>query len=199
MGIEVLRAAARAAVPWKNGGGVTREVAVHPPGSGFDTCEWRVSIAQVRSAGPFSSLPGLDRRLAVLEGTLSVVIDAAPEVRLAPAAAALQFPGEAPVRARPVEGPVTDLNIMTRRGHYSSALALHSAQSPTHLASGPASVLVLALTELVLKADQSEWQLSYLDGARLEGDAALEVKPARGPARFYVIRLDPQGKEVTRA
>ena len=189
MTIELLPAAARAAVPWRNGGGVTREVAAHPKGSGFDTLDWRVSIAQVRSAGPFSSLPGLDRRLAVLEGTLSVVIGQAPEVRLSPATPALHFPGEVPVQAHPVDGPVMDLNIMTRRGRFSSALTMHRAQHSTPLASGAATLVVVALTDLVLTAGKAEWQLSYLDGARIEGDCALEVHPLGDQARFYVIQL----------
>ena len=189
MTIELLPAAARAAVPWRNGGGVTREVAVHPKGSGFDTLDWRVSIAQVRSAGPFSSLPGLDRRLAVLEGTLSLVIEQAPEVRLSPATPALHFPGEVPVQAHPVDGPVMDLNIMTRRGRFSSALTLHRAQHPTPLASGAATLLVVALTDLVLTAGKAEWQLSCLDGARIEDECALEIHPRADQARFYVIQL----------
>lgn len=194
MTIELLPAAARAAVPWRNGGGVTREVAVHPKDSGFDTLDWRVSIAQVRSAGPFSSLPGLDRRLAVLEGTLSLVIEQAPEVRLSPATPALHFPGEVPVQAHPVDGPVTDLNIMTRRGRFSSALTLHRAQHPTPLTSGAATLLVVALTDLVLTAGKAEWQLSYLDGARIEDDCALEIRPRGDEARFHVIQLhrDPR-------
>lgn len=194
MTIELLPAAARAAVPWRNGGGVTREVAVHPKGSGFDTLDWRVSIAQVRSAGPFSSLPGLDRRLAVLEGTLSLVIEQAPELRLSPATPALHFPGEVPVQAHPVDGPVMDLNIMTRRGRFSSALTLHRAQHRTPLASGAATLVVLALTDLVLTAGKAEWQLSYLDGARIEDDCALEIRPRGDEARFHVIQLhrDPR-------
>ena len=77
--VRILPAAARAAVPWKNGGGLTREVAIHPPGSDLGTFEWRVSIAQVRAAGPFSSFPGVDRQLAVLAGELALVIaDAVP-------------------------------------------------------------------------------------------------------------------------
>jgi environmental stress-induced protein Ves len=187
--IELLPAAARAAVPWKNGGGVTREVAVHPRGSGFQTLDWRVSIAQVRSAGPFSLLPGLDRRLAVLEGTLSLVIAQAPEVRLSPDTPALHFPGEVSVQAQPVDGPVMDLNIMTRRGLFSSALTLHRAQHPTPLASGAATLVVVALTDLVLSAGMAEWQLSYLDGARIEDERAPEIHPRGDQARFYVIQL----------
>lgn len=190
MSIEVLRAAARAAVSWKNGGGVTREVAVHPQGSGFDTLDWRVSIAQVRNAGPFSSLAGLDRRLAVLEGILSLRIDQAPEVRLDPAAPALSFPGEAPVQAHPVDGPVTDLNIMTRRGKFSSALTLHCAQYATTLATQSASVvLMVALTDLVLKAQSAQWRLSRLDAVRIEGDSQCEIPPQGNQARFDVVRL----------
>jgi environmental stress-induced protein Ves len=187
--IELLPAAARAAVPWQNGGGVTREVAVHPRGSGFQTLDWRVSIAQVRSAGPFSSLPGLDRRLAVLEGTLSLVIEQAPEVRLSPDTPALHFPGEVSVQAHPLDGAVMDLNIMTRRGRFSSALTLHRAQHPTSVASGAATVVVVALTDLVLSAGTADWQLSYLDGARIEDERALEIRPGGDQARFYVIQL----------
>src|SRR4029077_13443209 len=155
-----------------------------------DTLEWRVSIAQGRSAGPFSSLPGLDRRLAVLEGTLSLVIGEAPEVRLSPATPALYFPGEVPVKAQPLDGPVMDLNIMTRRGRFSSALAIHRAQHPTPLASDAATVVVVALTDLVLSAGKAEWQLSYLDGARTKPEkCALQIHPLADQARFYLIQL----------
>ena len=189
MTIELLPAAARTAVPWSNGGGVTREVAVHPKGSGFDTLDWRVSIALVRSAGPFSSLPGLDRRLAVLEGTLSLVIEQAPEVRLSPATPAVHFPGEVPVQAHPVDGPVMDLNIMTRRGRFSSALTLHRAQHPTPLAGGAATLVVVALTDLVLKSQTTTWRLTRLDAARIEGDSLCEIQPQGNQARFYVARI----------
>jgi uncharacterized protein len=192
--IELLRATARVAVPWKNGGGVTREVAAHPKGSGFDTLDWRVSIAQVRSAGPFSSLPGVDRRLAVLEGTLSLVIDQAPEVRLSPGVAPLHFEGEAAVHAHPVGGAVTDLNVMTRRGRFRSTLTLHRAQTVTRLVGGPARVLVVALTDLVLRSDTGGWCLSYLDGARVEGDSVCEIHPRGAEARFYVIQLHPHAR-----
>ncbi len=191
MTVELLRAATRAAVPWKNGGGVTREVAVHPAGSGFDTLDWRVSIAEIRTAGPFPSLPGLDRRLAVLEGTLSILIDQAPEVQLSPGAPPLHFAGEAPIQARLVGGAVTDLNVMTRRGKFTADLRLQRAEHVTRLASVPASVLLVALTDLMLKTPSAEWPLSRLDAARIEGEPGCEIHPRGGPIRFYVIQLQP--------
>jgi environmental stress-induced protein Ves len=191
MSIEVLRAAARAAVAWKNGGGVTHELAVHPAGSDFDTFDWRVSIAQVHAAGPFSCLPGVDRRLAVLEGTLSVVIGGQGEAQLSPEAEPLNFAGEESVHAHPVGAPVTDLNVMTRRAKFSSSLALHRTQHTTELASGAASVLLVALTDLVLKSPGRTWRLSRLDAVRIEGNCLCEIQPQDNQARFYVARLQP--------
>ncbi|OJT17017.1 hypothetical protein BO221_47220 [Archangium sp. Cb G35] len=55
-------------MPWKNGGGVTRELwkLPHP----FDPARFlaRVSIATVGASGPFSVFPGVDRTLMILEG-----------------------------------------------------------------------------------------------------------------------------------
>ena len=53
------------AVPWKNGGGVTRELAVHEQ----DGCMvWRLSLADIAQSGPFSAFPGLARIHCVVEG-----------------------------------------------------------------------------------------------------------------------------------
>jgi environmental stress-induced protein Ves len=83
----ILRAAQRAPVPWKNGGGLTREVAVYPPTSDLGSFDWRVSMAEVRGAGPFSLFPGVDRRLAVLEGRLRLAIEARAALTLSPESA----------------------------------------------------------------------------------------------------------------
>ena len=56
--IEIVRYADAASVAWKNGAGVTRELASaardHPAG-GFD---WRISVADVDSSGDFSTFSG---------------------------------------------------------------------------------------------------------------------------------------------
>jgi hypothetical protein len=49
--------------------------------------------------------------------------------------------------------------------------------------------VVVALTDLVLSAGMAEWQLSYLDGARIEDERAPEIHPRGDQARFYVIQL----------
>ena len=50
------------------GGGSTTEIAVAPPGAGFDDFDWRVSLATITQDGPFSAFPGIDRTLALVDG-----------------------------------------------------------------------------------------------------------------------------------
>ena len=40
-----------------------------PEGASLDTFDWRISMARVASDGPFSEFPGIDRTLAVVEGS----------------------------------------------------------------------------------------------------------------------------------
>ena len=66
--MKLLRARNHRRMPWKNGGGVTTEIAVFPANAGLEDFEWRLSMATVASDGPFSLFAGIDRTLAVLEG-----------------------------------------------------------------------------------------------------------------------------------
>ncbi|WP_217629772.1 HutD/Ves family protein [Paracoccus chinensis] len=107
------------ATRWKNGGGVTHELAVWPDGADLSGFDARLSMAEVAADGPFSAFPGIDRTLAVLEGGPMRLSFGGAEVVLAADGPPLSFPGEAPVHAELDAGPVLDLNIMTRRGAFS--------------------------------------------------------------------------------
>ena len=86
-------------MPWKNGGGSTTEIAIAPAGasvsSGFD---WRVSMADVVSDGPFSAFNGYDRQLALLSGG-GMVLSGLPDgdITLRPGDRPLAFAGEAAI------------------------------------------------------------------------------------------------------
>jgi environmental stress-induced protein Ves len=111
-----LPAARRVAQPWKNGAGVTREVASFPPGSGLETFDWRVSIANVDADGPFSIFPGVDRTLIILSGEGIALQVAGRSNRLRPGDEPFFFPADQPASCALLGGPVVDLNIMSRRG-----------------------------------------------------------------------------------
>lgn len=101
-------------MPWKNGGGITYELAVWPEGADLGAFDARLSMALVASDGPFSVFPGVDRTLAVIEGAMRLGFSETG-VALSDETAPLAFPGEAPVAATVDRGPVLDLNVMTRR------------------------------------------------------------------------------------
>jgi environmental stress-induced protein Ves len=103
-------------MPWKNGGGTTWEVAIHPPAADWESFLWRISIAEIARDGDFSSLAGIDRVLVVLAGNgmaLTGAGDRPIEMRPHDCVA---FAGEAHVRSRLLDGPTRDFNVMTRRG-----------------------------------------------------------------------------------
>ena len=56
-------------MPWKNGQGETVEIARSPDGEGLDDFDWRVSVAPVVADGAFSMFPGIERTIAVIEGS----------------------------------------------------------------------------------------------------------------------------------
>ncbi|MBK1838290.1 HutD family protein [Azospirillum sp. YIM B02556] len=110
-------------VPWKNGGGVTTELAVEPMADGRFL--WRVSIADVVEPGPFSAFPGYDRLIAVVEGDgMRLSVDGAPPVERHRMDPAFAFPGEAPVWCEPTAGPIRDVNLMLDRASATGALTL---------------------------------------------------------------------------
>lgn len=105
IGNSIVRNAALVAVPWANGGGVTRIIADRP--------EWRLSLATIAAMGPFSLFPGVVRHFALVAGhVLLRRADGSVLARLDAQSPPLTFAGEAPVHADPGEAPALALNLM---------------------------------------------------------------------------------------
>jgi environmental stress-induced protein Ves len=115
--MRIIRAADCRRMPWKNGGGATVEIAISPEGAGLDDFDWRLSMARVEGDGPFSLFTGVDRTLAILEGE-GIFLDVEGRIPfgLTRHSDPLSFPADVPTRAALIAGPITDLNMMTRRG-----------------------------------------------------------------------------------
>ncbi|KAJ3298542.1 hypothetical protein HK104_010597 [Borealophlyctis nickersoniae] len=58
-------------MPWKNGLGETRQIAIHPPSRNIETDEfiWRLSLSEVHDSCFFSVFPGYDVALLLLSDT----------------------------------------------------------------------------------------------------------------------------------
>ncbi len=115
MTVRILRAADRTPVPWKNGGGIVREIATGPEGADSDAFDWRVSLADVTADGPFSAYPGVDRILTVVEGAgMDLVVGGEHHIVDEPLWPH-GFPGDLPTEGFLLAGPVVNLNVMYRR------------------------------------------------------------------------------------
>jgi environmental stress-induced protein Ves len=118
-------------MPWKNGGGSTRELLTVPAPAGSGApWQLRLSLADIRRDGPFSPFPGITRWFAVLEGagvelhwpgsTLRRTLDDLP----------LRFGGGDPPACRLLAGPTRDLNLMVDERFGTFALERLQAQGP---------------------------------------------------------------------
>ncbi|CAN7692552.1 HutD/Ves family protein [Mesorhizobium sp. LjNodule214] len=188
--MRILRAADYRVMPWKNGGGTTTEIAVSPESAGLDDFDWRVSIARVEAGGPFSSFAGVDRTLAVLEGE-GIVLDIAGRVpkELTSASTPLSFPADVPTGASLIAGPITDLNVMTRRTRMTHAVERLLISAASDVLPAADATLVLCLDGELAVHGASPVRLGPLDAVLLgQGAEKLRLEPA-GTVALFVVRI----------
>jgi len=186
--IEWLPAAQRQGVPWKNGGGITREVLADPAAAGLERFDWRISTAEVRAAGPFSAFPGIERILCVLQGKLSLAVAARAPIVLNADSAPYAFAGDDPAHGAPVDGPVIDLNVMARRGCFGAQVRRMRAGVEARI-STPAAVL-FALGALKVAAGGRTWALERWDALRFAGTRDFRLESPQ-EATAYLIEISP--------
>ncbi len=187
----VLRAADRLDQPWKNGGGRTREIIAAPASTAAGDFDWRVSMADVGVAGAFSSFPGIDRTLMVLDGRLELSFaDPASVHVLTPGAAALDFPGEAAVIGQPLDGPVIDLNLMVRRVSFRGSIRHHAPGRVLEGDEAPAALLVVALQTTSIEIGGARNTLERFDAVHLDAPSQADVTVSRPVLILRIDRLD---------
>jgi uncharacterized protein len=201
----VTRAAELVASPWKNGGGVTREIAIGLPvrneapggdnATRFDTFAWRVSLADVAQPGPFSRFDGIDRVLVLLSGA-GMLLDEADigdgarhtHALLKPLDIA-RFAGEAAIDARLVDGPTRDFNLMTRRGVASGEVDVWRSTG-THTVSAHVVLLFCVDGEMTVGIDgETPVKLAKDDTLLLAAGATSTTHEACPPS----LEIDTQG------
>lgn len=128
--ITLLTAALYRAMPWRNGLGMTTEIALEPGGG--DRYRWRLSIADVVQSGPFSAFAGYDRVIAVVTGAgMHLAVAGRPAVRLDRDSAPYGFPGDVPTDCTLVDGPIRDFNLIFDRAATRGSVArLHPGKAP---------------------------------------------------------------------
>ena len=181
-------------VPWRNGGGVTREVAAD--GSGGQDFEWRISIADVNVAGPFSAFPGIDRIITLLAGErMDLLIDGVEQVL--GLHETLTFDGASQTTCTLPFGPTRDLNVMTRRGRRSAAVTIADLSETRPISVAVNEVLVLLNgSATVAGAEGPEAALRPLDAMSPTGSVARRVT---GSGRVAVVLIQSSDRGVHQA
>lgn len=177
-------------MPWKNGGGETVEIAVFPEDAGLSDFDWRVSMATVASDGPFSVFAGIDRTLSILSGTEMQLEIGGRELHvLTTQSEPLAFPADTPVAAKLANGPITDLNVMTRRGRYSHGVRrIDVCGSLDLVPQSSVTILLVAAETLSLVSDGQTIALMAMDAASLPAGNPISLS---GKGMCYVISIDP--------
>lgn len=181
------------AMPWKNGGGTTVELAISPADAGLEDFAWRISTAQVAVDGAFSSFPDIDRSLAVLAGN-GVCLQRADGLRemLLSGDAIAVFSGEEAISAQLLNGPITDLNLMTRRGVWSHELRLVRLQGEQVLVNDTELLLLWNAAPEALHYQLPEGGQQVLaahSGVLLENEQGRLTLESDQPSPLYVGRM----------
>lgn len=98
--------------PWRNRGGVTRELFTWPSAGPW---QLRISVADIERDGPFSAFDGVDRWFAVVQGAGVRLVLPTGAIDLHADSAPLHFAGEAAPGCTLIAGATRDLNLMVRR------------------------------------------------------------------------------------
>lgn len=174
--MRILRSADHKRMPWKNGGGTTTEIAVFPPDAGLEDFRWRVSTARVEQNGPFSIFPGVDRSLCLLEGVgVTLKVQGWVPFGMTRRYEPFVFPADVPTEAILMSGPITDLNVMTRRGLYESEVQLLAISGKLPLSEADETSILIADGEgLSIEGGQERTKLERGDAVLLDpGEAAI--------------------------
>lgn len=188
--MKLYRAHDHKRMPWKNGGGETVEIAVFPPTASVDDFDWRISMATVASDGPFSIFPNIDRTLSILDGAgLSLKMEGGQDVALNGASLPFAFAADIAVAATLADGPVTDLNVMTRRGRYRHSVERITGRFSVNKEALSETVLVLVTGDALATSKNQTVELAALDAVEVAETIEIEANHTV----CYVIRIMPQG------
>lgn len=203
---KLIEAADVVRLPWRNGRGVTRQVALWPPTARFERgdFEWRLSAAGVVEDGPFSVFPGFDRTLVVTvgEGLLVDHGDGGGRARLRPLEP-YAFSGDGETWAQLVGGPIDDLGVMARRGAWRAEVeVLRLGRRRARFELGPGEHGLVHLlggeAEARLEDEEDPMPLASGDTAWVLPTAmgtAAEVAGEGARALGVTVRLIPLGVE----
>jgi environmental stress-induced protein Ves len=156
--------------PWKNGGGVTVDIAdAYAPGAesgSWSGVLWRLGRTEIVAPGPFSDLSGYDRILTVIGGRgLVLQIEGGVALDVREPYRPVRFRGEDRIVSRLEAGPVAVFNLIADRRH-AIDVAILSGTDATVL-NAPINI-VYALGDCAVALSEEEHSLKNDEALRLD-------------------------------
>lgn len=112
-------------IPWKNGKGLTTELAIND-GASLDNFDWRLSMASVVENGVFSDFTGYCRNLVLIEGHgINLIHNGEKVDRLLSLLDVATFDGSCTTKGELTSGSITDFNIITKINKYKAVVTTH--------------------------------------------------------------------------
>ncbi|MEB6666521.1 HutD family protein [Acinetobacter vivianii] len=159
---------------WKNGAGYTVELA-RSAGENLDTFDWRISMADVKSAGDFSRFNGMQRILTVLEGQgIELSIDDKHESLTI--LQSVQFSGDSATRCELIDGPIRDFNLIFDPKQFHARLQWYFEPTKTEIFSSADLIFIFnQSTELFdIEIDGQIFQLQHQESLHIEQEKSLK-------------------------
>jgi environmental stress-induced protein Ves len=147
--------------PWKNGGGVSVDIA-------SDGDVWRFGRTPITAAGPFSDYSGFDRMQVLVAGRGLVLETPEGDIDVREPFKPVRFAGESRIMSRLEAGPVEVVNLMGDRGRVRIDLVVLNAGETRRLV--PAVHIAHCPTgRAILRLQEGEYDLPADGGLRIEG------------------------------
>jgi uncharacterized protein len=177
--------------PWKNGGGVTIDIAgAHRPGAdpgGWDGMIWRFGRTRIEQPGPFSDLSGYDRILSVIEGRgLLLHPRGRSPLDVRAPFQPVRFAGEWAITSELTEGPVGVLNLLADRARCAIDLVFPSEGASVAVPAG--HCIALALDDAKMDIGGRTVALARDFAATFDLDAPSSVLVQKGRVAVASVR-----------
>ncbi len=171
--------------PWKNGGGITIDIAESllpgfAPGS-WEGMVWRFGRTAIVTAGPFSDLSGFDRQQVLVAGSGLVLETPDGEIDVRQPFKPVRFAGETSIVSRLEAGPVEVVNLLGDRSRVSTDLSCLAAGATN---SRPAGIHIIyaAATSCDLTINGTACELATGHAIRIDAGESFAVASRAGTA-----------------
>ncbi|KPH81050.1 HutD/Ves family protein [Bosea vaviloviae] len=178
--------------PWKNGGGVTLDIAdASRPGAdpaGWEGMIWRLGRTGIVAPGPFSDLTGYERLQAVIVGSGLVLDGPGGEIDLRLPFRPVRYDGGIPLVSRLENGPVEVVNLIADRALCAIDLVVPVAGEGIALGAG--THILYAPGEAVRgRCGETAFAIPGGHALRIDAQAEGMLTVEAGQALLAIIRL----------